>query len=195
MTTRDQKKTVLSDRFEQAFVLANRLHANQTRKGTRVPYMAHLLAVAGLVIENGGSEEEAIAALLHDALEDQGGVTTREEIRRRFGDEVVSIIDGCTDTNEAPKPPWRMRKEEYLTRLRKEPSDSVRLVSLADKVHNARTMIVDHAQIGEALWDRFKGGKAGTLWYYRSLVGIFRSFGSSALLEELDQMVSKMERL
>jgi len=176
-------------------VLANRLHANQTRKGTSTPYIAHLLAVAALVIENGGKEDEAIAALLHDAVEDQGGQETRDEIRRRFGDIVVSIIDGCTDTDQVPKPPWRERKEEYIARLRKETSDSVRLVSLADKVHNARTIIADHSQVGDAVWARFNGGKEGTLWYYRSLVDAFRGFGSKALLEEFEKLVSTMERL
>ena len=181
--------------FEEALVFANRLHANQTRKGTSTPYIAHLLAVTALVIENGGKEDEAIAALLHDAVEDQGGQETRNEIRRRFGDEVVSIIDGCTDTDQVPKPPWRKRKEEYIARFRKEPSDSVRLVCLADKVHNARTIIADHSQVGDAVWSRFKGGKEGTLWYYRSLVDAFEGFGSKALLEEFKTLVSKMERL
>jgi len=176
-------------------VLANRLHANQTRKGTSTPYIAHLLAVAALVIENGGEEDEAIAALLHDAIEDQGGQETRDEISRRFGSKVVSIIDGCTDTDQVPKPPWRERKEEYIARLKKESSGSVRLVSLADKVHNARAIIADHSQIGDPVWARFKGGKEGTLWYYRSLVDVFRSFGSSALLEEFERLVSNLERL
>jgi len=176
-------------------VFANRLHADQTRKGTSTPYIAHLLAVTAAVIENGGNEDGAIAALLHDAVEDQGGQETRDEIRRRFGDKVVAIIDGCTETDQIPKPPWRERKEEYMARLRKESSDSVRLVSLADKVHNARTIIADHSQIGDAVWARFKGGKEGTLWYYRSLVDVFRSFGSSALLEEFERLVSNLERL
>jgi (p)ppGpp synthase/HD superfamily hydrolase len=188
-------KPITLSRFEEALVLANRLHANQTRKGTNTPYVAHLLAVAALVIENGGKEDEAIAALLHDAIEDQGGQKTRDEIRRRFGDIVVSIVNGCTDTDQVPKPPWRERKEEYVARLRKEPSDSVRLVSLADKVHNARAIIADHSQIGDAVWARFKGGKEGTLWYYRSLVNVFRSFGSNALLEEFERLVSNLERL
>jgi (p)ppGpp synthase/HD superfamily hydrolase len=188
-------KAITRGRFEEALVFANRLHANQKRKGTSTPYVAHLLAVTALVIENGGKEDEAIAALLHDAVEDQGGQETRDEIRRRFGDKVVSIIDGCTDTDQVPKPPWRDRKEEYIARLRKEPSDSVRLVSLADKVHNARTIIADHSQVGDAVWARFKGGKEGTLWYYRSLVDAFRGFGSKGLLEEFEKLVSKMEGL
>jgi (p)ppGpp synthase/HD superfamily hydrolase len=182
-------------RFEEALVFANRLHANQIRKGTSTPYIAHLLAVTALVIENGGREDEAIAALLHDAVEDQGGQKTREEIRRRFGDNVVSIIDGCTDTDQAPKPPWRARKEQYIARLRKESSDSVRLVSLADKMHNAKTIVTDHSQIGAAVWTRFSGGNEGTLWYYRSLLDVFRTFGFSTLLAEFERLVLKMERL
>jgi len=188
-------KAITLSRFEEALVFANRIHASQTRKGTSTPYVAHLLAVTALVIENGGNENEAIAALLHDSVEDQGGQETRDEIRRRFGDKVVSIIDGCTDTDQVPKPPWRDRKEEYIARLRMEPSDSVRLVALADKVHNARTIIADHSQVGDAVWARFKGGKEGTLWYYRSLVNAFRGFGSKALVEEFEELVSKMERL
>jgi (p)ppGpp synthase/HD superfamily hydrolase len=188
-------EAITPSRFEEALVFANRLHANQTRKGTSTPYIAHLLAVTALVIESGGTENEAIAALLHDAVEDQGGQKTREEIRRRFGDKVVSIVDGCTDTGQVPKPPWHERKEAYVARLRKESSDSVRLVSLADKVHNARTILADHSQIGDTVWARFKGGKEGTLWYYRSLVDAFRSFGSSPLLEELKKLVSNMETL
>ena len=190
-----EEKAITRSRFEEALVFANRIHANQTRKGTTTPYVAHLLAVTALVIENGGKEDEAIAALLHDAVEDQGGQEIRDEIRRRFGDKVVSIIDGCTDTDQVPKPPWRDRKEEYIARLRMEPSDSVRLVALADKVHNARTIIADHSQVGDAVWARFKGGKEGTLWYYRSMVNAFRGFGSKALVEEFEELVSKMERL
>jgi (p)ppGpp synthase/HD superfamily hydrolase len=192
---RGKEETIIRSRFEEALVFANRLHVNQTRKGTSTPYIAHLLAVTALVIENGGTEDEAIAALLHDAVEDQGGQETRDEIRRRFGNKVVSIVDGCTDTDQVSKPPWRERKEEYIARLRKESSDSVRLVSLADKVHNARTILADHSQTGDAVWARFKGGKEGTLWYYRSFVDAFRSFGSSPLLEELKQLVLNMERL
>jgi GTP pyrophosphokinase len=176
-------------------VFANQLHANHTRKGTGTPYIAHLLAVTALVIENGGGEDEAIAALLHDAVEDQGGEKTRDEIRRRFGDNVVSIVDGCTDTDQAPKPPWRERKEQYIARLRKESSESARLVSLADKVHNARTIITDHSQTGAAVWRRFSGGKEGTLWYYRALVDVFGTFGSSTLLAQFERLVLKMEGL
>jgi GTP pyrophosphokinase len=147
------------------------------------------------VLENGASEDEAIAALLHDAIEDQGGAAAREEIRRRFGDSVVQIIDGCTDADMIPKPPWREGKEKYIAHIR-ESSPSVWLVSAADKLHNARAILADYRVMGEALWDRFNGGKDGTLWYYRSLVGTFREVsGSTPLVEELDRVVSELERL
>lgn len=185
---------ILSSRFEEALVYAARLHAGQVRKGSQVPYLAHLLAVASIVLEQGGNEDEAIAALLHDAVEDQGGKATREEIRRRFGEAVVQIVDGCTDTDVHPKPPWQPRKEAHLAHLR-HASPSVRLVVAADKLHNARTILADYRVLGEALWSRFSGGKEGTLWYYRALVETLRAHGSTPLLKELDRVVSELERL
>ena len=184
----------LSTRFEEALVLATCLHADQTRKGTAIPYISHLLAVTAIVLEHGGNEDEAIAALLHDAIEDQGGATTREEIRRQFGDRVVEIVDGCTDTDVMPKPPWRERKEAYLAHII-EATGSVRLVSAADKLHNARAILEDYRIIGEALWNRFNGGKEGTLWYYRSAVDALRKVGTTPLIEELDRVVSEIEYL
>ncbi|HEV7860340.1 MAG TPA: HD domain-containing protein [Pyrinomonadaceae bacterium] len=186
---------MLSARFDVALSFAARLHAGQLRKGTEIPYVAHLLAVAGLVLEYGGNEDEAIAALLHDAIEDQGGAATREVIRRLFGEEVTEIVNGCTDTEEMPKPPWRERKEAYLAHVR-EANSSVRLVSAADKLHNARSVLADLRVIGDEVWSRFKGGREGTLWYYRALVQAYRAGGgSSPLVEELDRVVSEMERL
>jgi GTP pyrophosphokinase len=185
---------ILSDCFEEALTLAVRLHASQVRKGTAVPYIAHLLAVASLVLEQGADEDEVIAALLHDAVEDQGGEATLEEIRRRFGDRVAEIVDGCTDARTTPKPPWRGRKEAYLAHLSQAPA-AVRLVSTADKLHNARTILADYRTLGEALWERFNGGREGTLWYYRSLVEAFRATGPSPLVEELDRVVLEIERL
>jgi (p)ppGpp synthase/HD superfamily hydrolase len=185
---------ILSDRFEEALTLAVRLHASQVRKGTAVPYIVHLLAVASLVLEQDADEDEAIAALLHDAVEDQGGEATLGEIRRRFGDPVAEIVDGCTDARTIPKPPWRGRKEAYLAHLSQAPA-AVRLVSAADKLHNARTILADYRTLGEALWERFNGGREGTLWYYRSLVEAFRVAGSTPLVDELDRVVSELERL
>lgn len=181
-------------RFEDALVWAHQLHAKQKRKGTSIPYVGHLLAVSSIVIENGGSEDEAIAALLHDAIEDQGGDRIRRIIRERFGEEVLAIVEGCTDTDETPKPPWRKRKEDYIAHVR-HASPSVRLVSMADKLHNARSILQDYRTFGENVWKRFSGGKDGSLWYYRSLVNAFRESGTSPLLEELDRVVSTLESL
>ncbi len=162
----------LSIHFQEALIFATRLHAGQLRKGTSIPYVAHLLAVAGIVLDYGGTETEAIAALLHDAVEDQGGPPTREEIRRRFGAEVVAIVDGCSDTDQEPKPPWLARKKAYLADLGQQ-SASVRLVSAADKLHNVRDILAAYRSLGEALWGRFNGGREGTLWYYRALVRVY----------------------
>src|SRR5262249_45064046 len=134
-----------------------------------IPYISHLMAVAALALEYGGREDEAIAALLHDAVEDQGGAETREEILRVFGPRITAIVDGCTDTAEWPKPPGRDRKQAYIKHLRAAPR-SVRLVSACDKLHNARSLAKDYRECGEALWDRFSGGREGTLWYYRAIV-------------------------
>jgi len=184
----------LSTRFEEALVFATQLHAGQTRKGTTIPYISHLLAVTAIVLEHGDDEDEAIAALLHDSIEDQGGASTREEIRRRFGDGVVEIVDGCTDTDVMPKPPWRVRKEAYIAHI-SVASAPVRLVSAADKLHNARAVLQDYRIVGEALWKRFNGGKEGTLWYYRAVVDALRKAGTSPLIEELDRVVSEIECL
>lgn len=182
----------LSARFEEALLLATQLHAGQCRKGTTIPYVAHLLGVASLVMEQRGSEDEVIAALLHDAVEDQGGETILKEIRRRFGETVAAIVEGCTDATTIPKPPWRQRKEAYLAHLREAPA-SERLVAAADKLHNARSILADYRALGEAVWERFNGGKEGTLWYYRALVEAFRASGPTPLVEELERVVSEIE--
>ncbi len=182
------------EKFEEALLYAARLHQVQTRKGTDTPYVNHLLAVAAIVGENGGTEDEVIAALLHDGPEDQGGEERLEDIRARFGDEVAEIVDGCTDTYEEPKPAWRPRKEAYVARMASAPA-SVRLVSSADKLHNAQTILADLRAVGEDLWDRFTGGKEGTLWYYRALVEAYAEAGSNHVIEELDRVVRKIEAL
>src|SRR3712207_460221 len=138
---------IYGEKFEEALTYAARLHRTQMRKGTNVPYVTHLLAVAAIVGENGGTEDEVIAALLHDAVEDQGGAATREEIRKRFGDTVATIVDGTSDTDVIPKPPWQERKRNYVAHV-SGASKSVRLVSAADKLHNARSILRD--QIGRA---------------------------------------------
>lgn len=181
-------------RFEAALVFAARLHAKQNRRGSGVPYISHLLSVAALVLEDGGDEDEAIAALLHDAVEDQGGKRTLKKIHRRFGEKVARIVDGCTDTDKTPKPPWRKRKESYIAHIRHAPPE-VRRVSLADKLHNSRAILADLRRYGDEVWKRFTGGKEGTLWYYRTLVQSYREAGNSYLLEELERVVSELERL
>lgn len=185
---------MLSQRFADALLYANKLHAQQTRKGGEVPYIAHLLGVASIALEYGANEDEAIAALLHDAIEDQGGAVTREEIRRRFGDPVTAIVDGCTDSDITPKPPWRQRKEAYIAHIPKA-SASVLLVSAADKLYNARSILNDYRILGDAVWERFKGGKDGTLWYYRALVQAFGTTNSTPLINELERTVDELERL
>ena len=182
----------LSARVADAFALALELHRDQARKGGRVPYLAHLLGVAGLVLAHGGDEGEAIAALLHDAVEDQGGAPTLAAIRTRFGDRVAEIVDACSDSDTVPKPPWRARKEAYLARIAVEPA-SARLVSAADKLDNARAILTDYRQVGEALWDRFHGGRDGTLWYYRALADAFLAAGPPVLAAELDRTVRELE--
>ncbi len=182
------------ERFEEALLYAARLHRDQTRKGTGTPYVTHLLAVAAIVGENGGTEDETVAALLHDTPEDRGSKERLEEIRARFGDEVAEIVDGCTDTYEDPKPEWRPRKEAYIAHVA-EASPSVRLVSAADKLHNARSILADLRAVGDELWDRFTGGKEGTLWYYRALVDAYAGAGSNPVVEELDRVVREIEAL
>ena len=183
----------LSDRFSRALVYATQLHADQRRKVSGAPYVSHLLRVAGIALGHGADEDEAIAALLHDAVEDQGGERTREEIRRLFGDRVVQIVDGCTDTDQSPKPPWRQRKEAYLARL-KDASASVRLVSAADKLDNAGSILASYRLLGESLWEKFSGGRAGVLWYYRSVAETLKQAGTNPLVDELDRVVSEIER-
>ena len=184
----------LSPRFDQALLYSAELHRHQMRKGTAVPYIAHLLSVAALVLEDGGSEDEAIAALLHDAVEDQGGQATLAHIRRHFGEQVAGWVMELSDTDEVPKPPWQGRKEEYLDHLA-QASPEVLRISLADKLHNARSILDDLRQSGSQTWERFNGGKAGTLWYYRSLADLFKARLASPRASELERVVSEMEAL
>ncbi len=183
-----------SPRFADALGYTVGLHAEQPRKGSNIPYISHLLAVTAIVLEHGGTEDEAIAALLHDAIEDQGGAPTRDAIRHRYGKKVVAIVDGCTDAETTPKPPWRERKEAYVAHIA-HASRSVRLVSATDKLHNVRSIIADYRQVGDKVWKRFTGRRDGTLWYYRALVDAFRAVEPSPLVDELDRAVSELERL
>jgi (p)ppGpp synthase/HD superfamily hydrolase len=173
-------------------VYAFRLHRSQVRKGTMIPYMAHLLSVAGLVLEDGGTEEEAIAALLHDAIEDQGGNQTRQEIRQKFGQTVSEIVEGCTESDRMPKPPWRERKEAHLEKLRGA-SRSVQRVVLADKLHNARSTLLECQQQGIEVWDKFNAGREGALWAYRQFL-LIKQF-ESPMLRELERVVCELEQV
>ena len=180
---------MLTDRFDDAFCYAHRLHRMQTRKGTPIPYISHLMAVAALVVEHDGDEDQAIGALLHDAAEDQGGVETLQDIRMRFGDPVAEIVSDCTDAWSEPKPEWRPRKEAYLAKLPAKPKQSL-LVSLADKTHNAEAILFDYRVLGDPLWQRFNGGAEGTRWYYSALADIFSKAMPGRLSDRLSRAVA-----
>ena len=189
------KKSVvkLGRRFEQALLFANRKHAGQMRKGTPAPYISHLIGVASLVLEAGGDEDLAIAALLHDVVEDCGGAPMLREVRRRFGRRVAHVVEGCTDTDLTPKPPWRQRKQDYLLHLRTADADT-RLVSAADKLHNVRHILTDFREDGDKIWERFNGKRAGTLWYYRALLKEFRRTKPNRVVNELARVVRELEK-
>ncbi|CEJ48081.1 HD domain-containing protein [Umezakia ovalisporum] len=187
------KSTKLTAKFESALVYATRLHANQTRKTGGVPYIAHLLSVTALVLEAGGTEEEAIASLLHDSIEDQGGKVIRKEINDLFGETVAEIIDGCTEWDTPPKPPWKQRKQRYLQNLH-HASPSVRLVSLADKLHNARSLLADWQQYGNSIWGQFKAGKEGTLWFYQELLKVYTATGSDFMTDEFSRVINNLRQ-
>jgi (p)ppGpp synthase/HD superfamily hydrolase len=184
----------LGPRFLQAFEFAAEKHKGQTRKASTIPYIAHLMGVASLVLEFGGDEDLAIAALLHDVVEDCGGKPMLKEVRRRFGARVAKAVDGCTDAYEIPKPPWRERKENYIRHLRTADAGT-RLVSAADKLNNVRSILADYREVGEAIWDRFNGGREGTLWYYRTLLDEFQRTKTNRLVRELELAARKLEQM
>ncbi len=184
----------LSQRFGNAFAYAFEVHRNQGRKQTSIPYIAHLMAVAALVLEDGGLEDDAIAALLHDAAEDHGGRGRLEDIRAKFGDRVAEIVDGCTDTYDDPKPDWRPRKEAYIRRLRRE-SDYVVRVSLADKLHNARCILRDFKSEGDKLWTRFNAGPDDQLWYYKALRDVFLERHAGSMAFEFASVIDELEKM
>ncbi len=190
-------KSPLTRRFDDALLYASYVHGGQTRKDTEIPYVAHLLGVAALVLEDGGDEDEAIAALLHDAGEDQGGAPRIADIQARFGDRVARIVAACSDSqtiDPREKPPWRQRKETYLAHLPSQRPDVLR-VSVADKLYNARAIVADYRQLGDALWKRFNAERDDQLWYYRSLVIAFRQGNPGRLTDELARVVEELERL
>jgi (p)ppGpp synthase/HD superfamily hydrolase len=187
------EKTMLTQRFDEAFRFAHELHAAQTRKGTAAPYIGHLMGVTSIVLDDGGTEDEAIAALLHDAVEDQGGRERLEEIRQRFGDSVARIVEDCTDSWDTPKKPWAERKRQYVEHARHLPPPSLR-VSAADKVHNAYAILRDLRNTGEAVWKRFNAAPDDVMSYYEGLVRAYREAGGGRLVDELDRIVRGIQR-
>ena len=188
----------LTERFDNALQFAHGVHRSHPRKDTTIPYVSHLLSVAGLVLESGGDEDLAIAALLHDAVEDaedMSGEEMSDRIRAKFGDRVADIVDGCSDAKSSPgesKPPWRSRKEAYLEHLRSAPHDVLR-VSIADKVHNARSIATDQDRFGEELWKRFSSTSEESRWYYTSLRDIYKErISDSYLIKELDIAIARI---
>jgi (p)ppGpp synthase/HD superfamily hydrolase len=192
MTAKKQGAPPLGKRFYAALAYAARIHATQLRKGTTRPYVSHLLGVASLVLNHGGDEDEAIAALLHDAVEDQGGQPRLREIRRRFGPRVARIVEDCSESDTDPKPPWLQRKQFYLRNLRRADSSAL-LVSAADKLYNASEILSDLRLHGDSVWERFDGKKKGTLWYYHEVVEILRKKGPSELVNELERVVRQLK--
>jgi (p)ppGpp synthase/HD superfamily hydrolase len=182
------------DRLADALAYAAHAHAGQLRKGTQIPYVSHLLAVCALVLEDGGSEDEAIAALLHDVAEDQGGEERLADVRERFGEGVAAIVAACSDTFASPKPEWRQRKQAYVAALEPKPKPVLR-VAAADKLHNARAMLADWRERGDAFFVRFNAGKDDQLWYYRALADVFaRRLPQSRLTRELVEVVTELQR-
>jgi len=190
----------LGERFSEATTYALAKHRRQIRKGSRIPYAAHLFAVTAIVLEMGSDEEEAIVALLHDVIEDQGGAEAEAEIRERFGDRIAAMVRDLSDTDVIPKPPWRDRKEAYIAGVAAHEIGAVR-VSIADKLHNARAIVLDHRIVGDEIWDRFSADGPGTLWYYESLLDAFdrrrEELGPGALaaLEELRRSVAELRAI
>ena len=191
--------TVLTDRFDRAMLYATHVHGGQVRKGTSIPYLAHLLAVAATVLEYGGSEDMAIAALLHDAVEDQGGEARLSDIRNRFGDRVADIVRSCSDSvvNTSAgqqKEDKRIRTARYIEHLETVDKETL-LVSLSDKIHNARSILRDlrKPEVGITVWERFKGKKEGALWQYRQLANAFQRLLPGQLADELVEIVIVLE--
>lgn len=190
---------VVGRRFRDALVWAAELHEQQKRKGGEIPYVAHLLAVAAIVLEHGGNEDQAIAALLHDALEDQAHRMDAGEIGKRFGAKVERLVEACTDGDpdeQRDRDParWFERKKKYIADVADKPAEAL-LISMADKLHNARAILEDYREVGEKLWPRFTTGKDGTLWYYRSLLAAFKPRAEGRLWHELDRTVGEIERM
>jgi (p)ppGpp synthase/HD superfamily hydrolase len=184
----------LSPQFEKALTYATRIHGGKLRKKTRIPFVAHILGVAAIAMEYGANETEAIGALLHDAVEDCGGAKRLRDIERKFGKKVAKIVEGCTDTDQTPKPPWLERKKAYVVHVR-HASTPTKLVSASDKLHNVRAILMDYRKEGEKVWSRFNRGKEGALWYYRALVNAFKGKRIRPLVQELNRTLTQLEFL
>lgn len=193
MSDQKNNKTTLSSRFDEALIFANRTHAQQKRKHSGAPYLAHVLGVTALVLEDGGSEDEAIGALLHDAAEDQGGEQMLATIREKFGAKIEQIVRECSDTLASPKPPWRKRKEQHLEVLRTALPETIRIMQ-ADKVYNARNLQRSLIEHGPQAWQKFKGGREGTLWYFRQMHTLLSQTRSGYLMMELGRLIEILER-
>ncbi len=191
-----------TERLTRAFDYARHLHIER-RKGTGVPAMAHLMGVASLVMGEAGvvhfpvTEDMVIAALLHDAVEDHGGALRLEDIRQNFGSEVARMVDGLSDSlaeDENAKDPWEQRKQTYIDRLRGEPED-IRLISVADKLYNARSIVEDYRVIGPEVWRRFKRGRDLQIWYFETILEVFKSTGKSRIIDEFERVVMELKRI
>lgn len=188
-------KLSLTERFDRALLYASNLHRTQRRKGTKIPYVSHLLAVAGIVLENGGTEDEAIAALLHDTIEDHPrGGKTRGEIRKKFGRRVLKIVEGCSDASTHPKPPWLPRKKAFLARLTRSDKSVLRVV-LADKTHNLQALLRDHQRVGPKTWERFNAGPKEQRWYYGEALKVLRRRLGQEDTKEFAQLVHALRKL
>ena len=185
-------KTTLGPKFEEALIFANRIHAQQKRKDSGAPYLAHVLGVTALVLEDGGSEEEAIGALLHDAAEDQGGEEILAAIREQFGARVEQIVRECSDTLVSPKPPWKERKEGHLEMLKTALPETIRIMQ-ADKVYNARNLQRSLIDYGSQTWQNFKGGREGTLWYFRQMHTLLSQTRAGYLMMEFSRLIELIE--
>jgi len=189
---------MLGKRFLRAFEYALRKHRNQPRKGKDVPYMEHLMGVCSIALHYGATEDEAMAALLHDVVEDCGGEPVLKEVRRKFGPRVAAIVEGCTDDMTGHQTPWEFRKERYIEHLRSTRDNGACLVSAADKLHNSRAILADYRDIGMKVWDRFSRPADKTLWYYRELLKAFRARRRdrrvSLLVDELERVVHALHR-
>lgn len=182
----------------QAVTMAAKLHASQRRKLSGAPYLGHLLRVCGLVLEYGGTVNEAVAALLHDAVEDQGGLATWEAIRQEFGEAVASLVLAVSDATEVPKPPWQERKERFIAQL-KQASLPVRRLVLCDKIDNLRSLLAEYRVFGEKVWEKFRGGREGTMWYFREILRVLEESSGddrfAAGLQEYRLLVDELVRL